>query len=511
MKGETVIGNLRTRRYRAMGLVAALLMGATAANASNNPEDQVQKSFEKTVALTGTQGLSLDNRFGSVHVSGGSGHDVKITATINVQAKSKEEAQEFADKIQIDVQQSGDGVHVRTVYPDDHSNYVLRLQWKKASYSVDYNVTVPVDAPLWLRNDFGNVETSGVHGWARIENGHGSIEVKDAGQTKIANAFGRIELNNANGNATIVNNNGSVEVTNVKGTLDIKNRFGSITATQIGGTTTISGGNGSVELTNVSGSATLTNTFGSVNARTINGSLNLHNSNAKVEVSDVTGNAELVTTFGELDVERVGGTLGVEDNNGQVNAREIHGATNIKTSFGRIVAANLYKGANLVTGNGNIEATDVGGDLYAKTSFGSLDLRNVKGNLTVQNSNGAVTAANVSGDAGVETSFGGVTLNGVGGRLRVNNQNGAIDVTASSDSCKDISLKTSFSHIVVRVPSNGGYRVSARTSFGKISSDLPITSTGTIGSDALNGTIGSGACLLELANSNGSIEIAHSR
>jgi hypothetical protein len=93
----------------------------------------------------------------------------------------------------------------------------------------------------------------------------------------------------------------------------------------------------------------------------------------------------------------------------------------------------------------------------------------------------------------------------------VDNQNGAIEVTALSDSCKDISLKTSFSHIVVRIPSNGGYRVSARTSFGKISSELPITSTGTIGSDVLNGTIGNGACTLELANSNGSIEISKSR
>ena len=215
MTGETVIGNWRTRTYRAVGLAVALLIGATTTKANKNPEDQVQKSFEKTVTLSGTQGLSLDNRFGSVRVSGGSGHDVKITAAIRVQAKSKEDAQEFADKIQIDVQQSGDGVHVRTIYPDDQAKYVLRIQWKKASYSVDYDVTLPADAPLWVRNDFGNVETSGVHGWARIENGHGAIDVKDAGQTKITNAFGRIGLNNASGNSTIVNNNVSVDAANV--------------------------------------------------------------------------------------------------------------------------------------------------------------------------------------------------------------------------------------------------------------------------------------------------------
>jgi hypothetical protein len=150
--------------------------------------------------------------------------------------------------------------------------------------------------------------------------------------------------------------------------------------------------------------------------------------------------------------------------------------------------------------------------MAAKTSFGSVEVKNIKGNFTAQDTNGAVTASAISGDAGVDTSFGGVSLNGVGGKIRVDNQNGAIEATASeSSSCKDISLKTSFSHVIVRLPPNGGYKVSAHTSFGKISTDLPITATGTMGSDVLNGTIGNGACTLDLANTNGSIEIAKSR
>jgi hypothetical protein len=53
-----------------------------------------------------------------------------------------------------------------------------------------------------------------------------------------------------------------------------------------------------------------------------------------------------------------------------------------------------------------------------------------------------------------------------------------------------------------------GYNLTAKTSFGRISSELPVTSTGNIGSDSLNGTIGSGGCQLQLTDSNGSIEIA---
>jgi len=92
----------------------------------------------------------------------------------------------------------------------------------------------------------------------------------------------------------------------------------------------------------------------------------------------------------------------------------------------------------------------------------------------------------------------------------VDNQNGAISVTAMrpASGCRDILLKTSFSSIRVRVPEGVGYNVTARTSFGRISSELPVTSTGSVGGGTLNGTIGSGGCQLQLTDSNGSIEIA---
>ena len=76
--------------------------------------------------------------------------------------------------------------------------------------------------------------------------------------------------------------------------------------------------------------------------------------------------------------------------------------------------------------------------------------------------------------------------------------------------CRDISLKTSFSSIRVGIP-EGNYTLSSHTSFGRITSDMPVTATGSIGGDSLNGTIGSGGgCRLQLTNSNGSIEIVKS-
>jgi len=100
-------------------------------------------------------------------------------------------------------------------------------------------------------------------------------------------------------------------------------------------------------------------------------------------------------------------------------------------------------------------------------------------------------------------------LSGVEGPVvDVRNQNGAVEVEAAAGrACTRITLATSFAPIRVRLPEGVGYDVTARTSFGSIHSEMPLTASGTIGADSLNGRIGAGGCALSLTDSNGNIEI----
>lgn len=215
------------------------------------------------------------------------------------------------------------------------------------------------------------------------------------------------------------------------------------------------------------------------------------------------------TTFGEVQLEQIGGSIEVEDSNGAINAKQIKGHAALNTSFGAIDAAAVSKGVRAVTGNGRISLNEIGGDTFAKTSFGAVSVQRITGGLTIENSNGPVTANSVSGDATARTSFGPATLEDIGGSITVDNQNGSVvlSVSRQSSGCKDISVKTSFSPIQVRVPEGAGYNVSARTSFGRINSELSITTSGQIGGDSLNGKIGNGGCALSLTNANGNIDI----
>ena len=529
----------------AAGLFFAMLLSAAKpARAATASQEQASRDFQQTVTLGAGQSVHVEHKFGSVRLHGESGRDVKISATIRAQASSHEEAESVAQKIKIEVQQTGEGVRIKTIYPEDEKRWIHSS--RRSSWSVSYDIGMPSDAPITVRNSFGGVEMTGVHGAADVENGYGTLTVRDAGAGRWINAFGSIELTGAGGNTSVSDNNGSVQVSDVKGTLEVRNRFGSITTRSIQGAATITGGNGAVALTDAA-SANITTSFGNVEARNIRGDLLVHDNNGNVEISGIGGGADITNSFGNvtftdvrgrvncttnngrvkgssvmgpsvtirdsfgnIELDTVSGALDAETSNGKILVRDARGSVTLKSSFGAIEASNIPKGIRAVTGNGGITLTDIGGDAFAKTSFGSALAERINGNLMVENSNGSVTARSVKGDASVNTSFAGVTLDTIGGRITVDNQNGAVSVTAirPASGCRDISLKTSFSSIRVRVPEGVGYNVAARTSFGRISSELPITSTGSIGGDTLNGTIGSGGCQLQLTDSNGSIEIA---
>jgi DUF4097 and DUF4098 domain-containing protein YvlB len=149
----------------------------------------------------------------------------------------------------------------------------------------------------------------------------------------------------------------------------------------------------------------------------------------------------------------------------------------------------------------------VGEEASVKTSFGLVTADRVGGVLTVEDNNGAVKATAIRNNANVRTSFGAVLLDGVAGAVDVDNQNGGVEVSLQGQACRPVGIRTSFSAVRVRVPDNASYAVAAKTSFGKIHSDFPMTISGDISSDSLNGNIGGGGCPMRLNDNNGSIEI----
>ena len=478
------------RSSRALGVAVVAVLAAATLHAD---DDKYVETVRKTLSFRGGT-VSLANSFGSVVVRPGSGNTVDVRATV----RSSDPA--FGKTIQIIASEDANGVSVATRVPDVH------IRNGSLSYSIDYVAEVPASAPLNVENRFGNIDVSGVRGANRITNAQGSIVVREVkGNQRIENSFGSVRVSNA-GDVVIRNNNGTVNVEDV-GSADIADRFGSVSVRTARATAIVSA-NGTVNVEQIAGPLTVRNSFATVTAKNIRGVTAITNENGSVELHDVTGNAAVNTSFGKATISNIHGNLSATNRNASVTAFEIAGPAAVTTSFGSIDIRNVAGPATLKNSNGNVLASDIRGNLTVDTSFGSVRGENVRGSADIDNSNGSVTLSDIDGNARVHTTFSGTFLKQIGGTIDVESQNGSINVSdLATAACHDISLKTTFASIRVELPSSRSYRVTARTSFGRIHAPDGLTSASTVTDESLSGTIGSGACRLELRNSNGNITI----
>jgi DUF4097 and DUF4098 domain-containing protein YvlB len=187
---------------------------------------------------------------------------------------------------------------------------------------------------------------------------------------------------------------------------------------------------------------------------------------------------------------------------------DVGGSADVRAGFGKVSLTRIKGGAKVSSENGGVALADIGGPASVKTSFGTLEASKVRGDLTAENSNGAIKASDIQGSVNAKTSFASVSLDGVRESVDVVNQNGAVEVgTPAGADCRRVSVRTSFAPIRVWLLEGGGYTVAARTSFGKVTTEIPVGASGSMGGESLSGKIGDGRCELTLTNSNGNIDL----
>ena len=515
MTSRSNLPSLRSATFAAALLLAAL---PAAAFAAESPRREFDRSFQKTLPLATGRKLTIEHSNGDITIETGREPQVSIDASIHVSSSDEEGASRFAAEIEVEVRESAGGISIRTRYPERKWNFTGR---GFVSYAVNYRIRMPEGAELEAVNHFGNVSLTGLKAPASVRNSNGAVTFREGkGKHRLENSFGSIEISGNAGEMTVVNSNGSVKVTDVEGPLEVRDRFGRVTVSKVGKRCLVHNSNGEVTVSDVSGSVEVTNSFGAVDVSNV-AEAAVVNTNGRVTARTVRGAARLETQFGAIDASGIGGDATVAGGNSPITLMDVGGSADVRGSFGAIHVARVKKGVKVVCGNSSVDISDIGGAGYVKTSFGLAEAARVAGDLTVENTNGAVRAAAIKGGANVRTSFASVSLDGVEGPVEVDNQNGSIEVRllpgSAGKPCGRVALKSSFGGIRLFLPENAGYAVNARTSFGKIRSELLVTASGTLsesslaGQGSLAGKIGDGRCPLDITDNNGSIDLLKGR
>jgi hypothetical protein len=221
------------------------------------------------------------------------------------------------------------------------------------------------------------------------------------------------------------------------------------------------------------------------------GRLEVENQNGPIDISgwdqetvDISGTKYANSTGGlqdlRVDTSAAGNVVTVRT----VRANPHWGSGGVRYS---IRVPRRTELGRIVTSNGPIHIDAVEGMARVRTSNGPVRVNGAKGDLDVETSNGPVEATDVAGAATVRTS------------------NGRIEL--SFDQLRDVRASTSNGAITLRLPSGAGAAIRAHTSNGAIQSDFDVTAHGTISRHSLEGTLGSGGPLLDLATSNGAIRV----
>ena len=206
---------------------------------------------------------------------------------------------------------------------------------------------------------------------------------------------------------------------------------------------------------------------------------------------DIPGefNIDLQTSGGSVQVSQLVGDMKARTSGGTLSFEEVDGPIYGRTSGGSIKVDATGADVDLKTSGGSIRAGNVGGKVEAKTSGGSITIERAGGIISARTSGGPITVGEAHASVQAKTS------------------GGSIQVGMAAQPGADSRLSTSGGSVTVRLDPGLSLAIDAKTSGGRVNSELPVTVQGTFSKSQMVGDLNDGGPLLELRSSGGSINI----
>lgn len=189
----------------------------------------------------------------------------------------------------------------------------------------------------------------------------------------------------------------------------------------------------------------------------------------------------------------------LELRNGKVGASQVPVISEFKahTTNGAISLSGIDGNVTADTTNGAIDVSQIGRNAAINTTNGAVTASGVQGKLSIDTTNGAVTVDNVKGDLDVDTLNGKITVHEAAAGVIADATNGAISIVTTTVG-GDYELDNMTSSIELRIPSAANAEIKGATSYGSISTDLPLTVEG----KKISGILGTGEHQIKIDTNN---------
>ena len=280
----------------------------------------------------------------------------------------------------------------------------------------------------------------------------------------------------------------------------------------------LTAGLGSLRLEGTTGNAILNASFGAIQVSGVTGALTVEGKLGDITVESVDAGADgidLRATFGEITATGLdGGSLVVGSNNGDITLRQVSfsGTMEVEEEFGDVLVEQAEASSlNITNTNGDVDITDclLSGDLEAISTFGTITVAGTSAeNFTLETNNGDISLDGGSGMLAITNSFGDVTITGAGNvTLQITTMNGEIEFSGSLNGEVSHRVENSFGSIRLAIPAESAFDVEFTTEFGEITSELPITISGSLSTTEMSGSMNNCGPLLTVQTNNGDISL----
>jgi len=231
-----------------------------------------------------------------------------------------------------------------------------------------------------------------------------------------------------------------------------------------------------------------------------------------------TGDAKQVEIHVAYRGYEEGKTLHIESNQaGDVIQLTARAATAWGPSFGLRdlhIEVRLPKDSDLKveTGDGEIHASGLAGHIDLSTGDGSMNVSAMSGVLRFHTGDGGIDGSDLDGQCDAVSGDGSIKLSGRLDVLKAKSGDGKIEVNAARGSKVDSSwsVQSGDGEIEVALPSDLRVTVDASTGDGHISTDIPITVSGSVSKSRVQGTLNGGGQSLTIRTGEGSIRLTQS-
>lgn len=150
-----------------------LLLTAIILSTGLNAQQELTKEYNKEYNVTPSMTLDLSNRYGDIDIRTSETDRVVIDVKVTLKYPNREKAERLLSYIEVRFKEEPDRISVQTVFDDKFSF----SGWSGDSrrFRIDYNITMPEEMDLDLKNRYGNTFLDDLTGSVSLDIKYGNL------------------------------------------------------------------------------------------------------------------------------------------------------------------------------------------------------------------------------------------------------------------------------------------------------------------------------------------------